>query len=149
MKEEWKDIPGHEGYQISNLGRVYNNNRKHFLTGHIKNGYISYHIQKEEYLAHRLVANAFIPNPDNLATVDHINGNKTDNDYRNLQWLSNEDNVKKANSYPVRCIETDTIYPSISEAARIFGKAKTNLSACLRGKQKTWCGYHWELVKEG
>ena len=115
--EIWKDIEGYEGYyQVSNLGNVRSldrieydpfnrggcNGRKRLLKGRVlkqgtgTNGYryvnLSVNQKSKKYSIHRLVAEAFIPNPDNLPTVDHINRNKTDNTVSNLRWLSHYDN---------------------------------------------------------
>lgn len=110
IKEEWKDISGYEGrYQISNMGRVKS------LPRIIKNGigechkkgrilkpqkavkgYIRVTLCNEEYCKpfkiHRLVAEHFIPNPENKPQVNHINGDKTDNRVDNLEWCTNGEN---------------------------------------------------------
>ena len=120
MKEIWKDIKGYEGiYQVSNLGRVrsldriYSNN--HPLNGVILKPYISnsgyllvglYKQQKRDRkLLHRLVAEAFIPNPENKPEIDHINTIKTDNtvflnedgsinyEKTNLRWTTRKENI--------------------------------------------------------
>ncbi len=144
-----KQIKGHEDYGITSCGKVYNFKKKTFLNGRIrKDGYLEYHIQGEYLLAHRLVAEAYIPNPNNLPTVDHIDRDKSHNYTNNLRWATvDTQNKNHPNCTKVRCIETGKIYPTMTAAGKEFGKAMQNLSACLKGKQKTWCGYHWEYVE--
>lgn len=103
-KEIWKDIEGYEGlYQVSNMGRV-----KSFLqrsSGKIRllklhnRGYNSVSLKKagkpKWFFVHRLVATAFIPNPEHKREVNHINGNKTDNRVCNLEWVSSSENKRK------------------------------------------------------
>jgi hypothetical protein len=107
MDEIWKDIAGFEGlYQISNSGRV-----KSFLNS--KNGYIlsakhsgGWYLSVrltdgnvyKSFKIHRLVADAFIPNPENKHEVNHIDGNKQNNMVSNLEWVTSSENMKHAAS---------------------------------------------------
>lgn len=104
MEEIFKDIPGYEGlYQISNLGNVkslhYNkSNRQVILKPRLnKKGYcrVGLHSKGEskDFFIHRLVAESFIPNPNNLSDVNHKDENKQNNCVNNLEWLSHRDNM--------------------------------------------------------
>jgi hypothetical protein len=109
FKEEWRDITGYEGlYQVSNLGRVksveryvyYNNGKTiHYKERILKlytdqNGYkrVGLRCNGKHYLVHRLVAEAFIPNPDNKPCIDHINTCPWDNTVWNLKWCTSKEN---------------------------------------------------------
>ena len=109
-KEIWKDIEGYEGkYQVSNLGRVRSllnirgNKREipKILKGYLdRYGYLLVRLYKNSkpkpLLVHRLVAKDFIPNPKNKSQVNHINGIKTDNRVRNLEWDTAKENTRHA-----------------------------------------------------
>ena len=95
----WKDIPNFEGlYRINNYGDIVNiKTNKYLKCNSITNsGYMQVELTKDKHtyykLVHRLVAEAFIPNPDNLKTVNHKNEIKTDNSVENLEWMSQKDN---------------------------------------------------------
>ncbi|WP_296936504.1 NUMOD4 motif-containing HNH endonuclease [uncultured Marinobacter sp.] len=103
--ELWKDVVGYEDrFLISNYGRVFGKASKKILVlGTNKNGYkvLSTRIggRKGEYKCfrvHRLVAEAFLDNPDNLRQVNHIDGNKINNRVENLEWISNQGNIRHA-----------------------------------------------------
>ena len=117
MKEIWKDIKDYEGlYQVSNLGRVKslerlaksnNNNyrivKKKFLKKYEdKDGYIKVSLNKnaksKAYAMHRLIAEAFIPNPNNYPCINHKDENKQNNNLENLEWCT----VKYNNNYGTR-----------------------------------------------
>ena len=101
-EEEWRDVLGFEElYQVSNLGNVRTVKRGEATVMSQEeqwNGYLSVHLRNKgverRASVHRLVAEAFIPNPDGLRDVNHKNGIKTDNRVENLEWLSHSDNMK-------------------------------------------------------
>lgn len=106
-KEIWKDIDGYEGlYKVSSYGNVLSlkycgSNRKHLLAPNIDHrGYLMAHLSKrgktKTFKIHRLVASAFIPNPDNLPQVNHKDGDKLNNCVDNLEWCTCSYNVKHA-----------------------------------------------------
>ena len=100
MKEIWKDIKNYEGiYQISNLGRVksFKNKKPKIIKHGSWEGYpvvqLSNHNERHTFQIHRLVAEAFIPNPNNYPQVNHINENRTDYRIENLEWCTQKMNV--------------------------------------------------------
>lgn len=103
-KEIWKDIPEYEGYyQISNLGRLKTLKREGFILndrirksvkdqkGYLKLG-LNKNNKKKMFRISRLVAEAFIPNPNNYPQINHKDGNKQNNHYKNLEWCNNSQN---------------------------------------------------------
>lgn len=111
MQEIWKDIVGYEGlYQISNLGRikrlkkliVLQNGGKYYLEekilkpGKNSRGYNLVVIKGKALRIHRLVAETFIPNPENKQQVNHKDGNKNNNRAENLEWCTCKENVNHA-----------------------------------------------------
>lgn len=101
MSELWKDIKGLENqYQISSYGRVIRISKyglKSFSLGSKDaHGYITVTIKGKIFKIHRLVAEAFLPNPENKKTVNHKNGCKTHNHISNLEWATQSENNKHA-----------------------------------------------------
>lgn len=113
MNEKWKQVKGHEYYEVSNLGKA----RSYNMTGagHKRRkipvilrpgktrGYTTYSFNGKTYRAHRVVAIHFIPNPENKPQVNHINGNKSDNRAENLEWCSISENHKHAFESGLKC----------------------------------------------
>ena len=171
MEEIWSDIPGYEGmYQISNHGRVKSLERYDTIGRRLKEKYLSNILGKNGYYyttltvnsvykhpyIHRLVAEAFIPNPEGKPCIDHIDGDTTNNDISNLRWCTHQENC----SYPLTCSRKVESHPTIGKvyqydsdmtlvgeydgicaAARATGLAKTHISANCHGKAKTCGGY--------
>lgn len=96
-----KEIPGYEKYLVTSWGRVYNTETGKYLKpySHYK-GYLRVDLSnaegKKHFKVHRLVAQAFIPNPEGKKQVNHIDGNNRNNSYTNLEWVTNEENAEKA-----------------------------------------------------
>ena len=170
MEETWKDIKNYQGiYQISNLGKIKNNKGK--LLKQFKNhkGYLTIQLSKngdsKTYTVHRLVAQAFIPNPDNKPQINHKNCNKEDNKIDNLEWCTNNENkahakinglcksspkggsnlrAKKVIQYDIegRIIRK---WDCIQDIVRCFKIATgSNIIGCCKHKAKTAYGYKWE-----
>lgn len=100
MTEQWKQIKGYEGlYEISNHGRVRSFHKKPFIMKqwmHYK-GHMFIHLNnmgRRKFFVHRLVALAFIPNPENKDVVNHIDSNKANNLVTNLEWMTGAENTR-------------------------------------------------------
>ena len=106
MQEIWKDIPNYEGlYQVSNLGRVKStpickHKKPRILKNIPRNGYFSVILcdgkTQKNVFVHRLVAECFVPNPENKPIVNHIDGNKSNPHFSNLEWCTQKENVRHA-----------------------------------------------------
>lgn len=155
MKEQWKKIDEFPTYSVSNHGRIRNDITGNILIGgYDRDGYrqvtICYDGKQYNRRVCRLVAIAFIPNPDNLPTVNHKDEDK-ENDYDyNLEWCT----VGYNNNYghrtsktrrKIQCIETGRIFDGVRVAERNTGVAHANISkACKKG-----CiagGFHWKYI---
>lgn len=173
--EIWRNISENHNYQVSNMGRVkslnYNRTGKEKVLKLCKNsdGYLQVNLLKDgkakNIKVHRLVAEAFLDNPDNLPQVNHINECKTDNRVENLEWCDNRYNINfgtrieratksisKANtnnhklSKKVLCVETGLIYQSTRDIEREFGFNHSHISDCCNGKLKSAYKYQWKYV---
>lgn len=164
MKEEWRDVEGYEGlYQVSNYGRVKSLERyvvkERILRPGNVNGYMAVNLYSEngknrEYI-HRLVAKAFIDNPNNLPYVNHRDENKANNYAENLEWCTPKYNVNYGSSTKRRIHNTDfkainesrkkpvtqyslegkfiARYDSLSECGRLTGFDISRISKACRG----------------
>lgn len=123
-------VKGHEKYSVSNKGRVYSDKRGCFLKPCINSSdYKKVVLDKKNFYVHRLVASAFCENPNELCEVNHKDGNKWNNNYTNLEWVSKSENAQHAFDMGLRSISGYTRYKvskaahrfSDSEIAEIFG----------------------------
>lgn len=155
--EEWKNIDGFEGYQVSNFGRVKslanNKSRKEKIlkTKKRNNGYLEVSLNKDgkQYfrLIHRLVCAAFVKNPDNLPQVNHIDENKENNNVDNLEWCTPQYNVDYSKSKQVNQYDLNGNYiktwKSVKEIERQLGYSQGNITQCCNGKRKSAYNYYW------
>ena len=168
MEEIWKDIEGYEGYQISNMGRVRSlkYNKERFLRERkIKTDYLRVSLCKNgvarEFYIHRLVAQAFLPNPDNLPQVNHKDEDKTNNHVSNLEWCTigyninygsrNEKDIRLKGK-PVLALKEGKIcmyFKSTHEVA-IKGFDQSSVNKCCNSKMhyNTHKGYQWQYVED-
>lgn len=145
-----KDIKGYEGlYGITSCGKVWSYKKKKFLKPWNNGvGYLLVNLFKDRerkfYLIHRLVAEAYIPNPDNLSEVDHIDNDRTHNYVNNLQWITKRDNVRKGRNKPILQYSLDGEFIREWPCANDIGsEARVNIYYCLKGKTKSAYGYKW------
>ena len=158
---EWRKIEERPNYSVSNEGEVRNDKTGRILKPRKgTSGYYQIMLGRKTspLYVHRLVAKAFIENPNNLPQVDHINGDKTDNRVENLRWLSVSDNCwsfgyyerKEHRKKKVKATngEKTIIFPSRTDTAKYFGLDKSRIEygrVFKKGKMKGWI---FELVKD-
>ena len=172
MKEEWKEIRDYEGlYQVRNTGKIKSLNYRHTgrekIMKHSVNkiGYLIVKLYKnrkfKSFIVHRLVAEAFIPNPNNYPCVNHKNEIKDDNRAENLEWCDAKYNnnfgtrkervaEKTTNGKCSKSVlqidkttnEVIAEFPSINEVQRQLGIS--HISECCLGKRNTAGGFKWK-----
>lgn len=175
MEEKWKDISGYERlYEVSNLGRVRSKDRIVFggrinrlapgcelnprrnSCGYLRVQLCKYGIKKW-FFVHRLVAEAFVSNPEDLPQVNHRDEDKKNNRADNLEWVTASDNcrygnkpdaTRRAHSIPVEQYslngELIASYTSTADAAAKNGLHQTHICSVCLGKRKTCGGYIWK-----
>lgn len=177
MEEEWRPIEGTDNnYYVSNLGRVKSVDRVvHYPDGKMRcfpgkllapvempNGYLRVHIRKpinKNKSVHRLVAQAFVKNDSGENCVNHIDGNKANNRWNNLEWCSAKENTRHAirtglakyptSSKPIiayKGVNIVGVFPSISECSKGLNCDYSAISAVLHGRCKTHHGFTFKFV---
>ena len=170
MQEIWRDIIGYEGrYQVSDLGNVKSlfRHKKILKPAKDKDGYLKVVLYKDgerkNFFVHRLVAETFIPNPENKPEVNHDDGNKENCCVSNLYWATKSENMqhafknglhkiikgsehvlsRKVNQYDLQGNLIKT-WDCIMDIERELGIKTSNICACCKGKRKTLHKYIWQ-----
>lgn len=166
-KETWKQIEGCPAYFVSDQGNIYSTLSNRLLRPVDRRGY-KYVVLKgidgkfNNYSVHRLVALAFLPNPNNLPEINHKDENKANNNLENLEWCTRKyncnygtgkermaqghdyDKIHEGQRKEVICVETGKVYRSVTEAALASGCHRESICRVCKGKQKTSGGFHWK-----
>ena len=166
-EEKWKDVKDYEGhYQVSDKGRVKSlkqGKERILKPERNKFGYLDIGLRKngehKKFKVHRLVAIAFIPNPDNLPQINHKDENKENNKVENLEWCDVKYNniygtrIQRINekiSKPVlqytKSGEFVRKWKSTQDGQRNLGYAGSSISRCCRGKLKSAYGFVWKYI---
>lgn len=177
MQEDWKTIKGYEKYKISNLGEIKNSKTGRILKKDKSRNYYEVVLSEKgkikKYSVHRLVAEYFIPNPENKPQVNHKDGNKLNNKVDNLEWVTCSENILHSyanglqihnqlgkfgwNSFrgkPIKQIDIKSgkiikEYGSMEDAARqLHIKYAQNIKACADGITKSCAGFKWEYSRK-
>ena len=174
MEKFWKEIPDTDGkYLISTdgevmaisrrvkFGNVFRWTKTNIRTARKKeNGYLELEILGKHHYIHRLVAEAFIPNPDNLPCINHKDENKENNSVENLEWCDYSYNAnygtrtKRAKEkqfgdrFVVINLDTGEVYKTPKDASRATGIHNDSISRVCKGKSKTAGGYRWRYLNE-
>lgn len=176
VEEIWKEIAGFENYyMVSSMGNVKSlgyskrpaQTKRQYL---LKNGYLQARIWLNGKVAqigtHRLVAIAFIPNPDKKSQVNHINGVKADNRAENLEWSTQAENTQHAYDTGLargtigvpkiwqfkKILQVDLFgnkvceYDSIKEASQKTGIPCSNITMCAKGRQSRTGQFKWQYL---
>ena len=180
MQELWKKVDGFPLYSISSCGQLRNDKSGRILKscpdtdGYLQNILCNKGMRANRKI-HRLVAEIFIPNPDSKPQVNHIDGDKTNNNVENLEWVTHQENSdhfwrvldckehreklsmthkgkgilsENPNAKAVRRIEDGKIYSTMKEAGKDNGIQYHHIGEVCKGKRKTAGGCHWEFLKE-
>lgn len=160
--EIWKDIDGFENYMVSNKGNILNK-----ITNKIKNQYDGYGYNRvtlckkgktKHFQVHRLVASAFLEKQQGKDEVNHINGNKKDNNVQNLEWCNRKENELHCYRNNPKLHKTSIILQydlngnfikewfSIKEAEQTLNI--NNISKCCRGLREKAGGYKWKYKRK-
>ena len=171
MKEEWMDVKGYEGfYKVSNMGRILSLKRRttneHIMKQHIsKDGYWQVCLCKNNnvitHRVHRLVAEAFVPNPLNYPVINHKDENKLNNQYDNLEWCTVKQNTRYKDMHIRRMAYrkkpiiaekdgVEKLYSCSGDVAKALGIARGNVSSCAgkRYGHKSVHGYHFRFATD-
>lgn len=153
-------------YSISEQGEVRNDSRNKCLSQHLQNGYfyitLSINKKPKRITVHRLVAMMFVENPFNKDIVNHIDGNKQNNHYTNLEWVTQQENTQHAwdtglaKSVVERAVNQYSLtgefiatYKSITKAAHNTNSAENKISLCCSGQRLSHNNYQWRYVDSG
>ena len=151
-----RDVVGYEGlYAVTSCGKVWSYKNKKFLESSAnKRGYLRVNLYKngklKNFLVHRLVAEAYIPNPDNLPQVNHKDECKTNNCLQNLEWCNAKYNANygtRNERYKKPILQFDLKGNFIREwpsATDVGKEVKSHICHCLNGDRKTAIGYIWK-----
>jgi len=153
--EYWKPIKDYPHLFVSRTGRVWTTTYSRLLKPHKSNrGYLQVGLCKDKKIKpahiHRLVAEAFIPNPDNLPQVDHIDGDKLNNHVENLRWISQSENCRKSRPHAEKpnrtiiCVETGKVFTSKAQAGRELGIPTAVMSSLLKGEFESYHHLHFK-----
>lgn len=157
----WSEHPYLDGIFVSKDGLVmscrsgkFRELRPYIVSGGYLRVVVKHNCSK---LVHRLVAETYIPNPCNKEEVNHIDGDKLNNNVWNLEWCTRDENMEHALEHglrhygyntPVRIVETGEVFNSIRECAEHINGDSANICQCLSGKRyKTHKGFHFEYVE--
>ena len=164
-KTEWREVKEYSNYEVNQLGEIRHKKRQKILKPRDNNGgyqYVNFKIngKNTNFAVHRIVANAFIPNPNGYTEVNHKDYNKKNNCVDNLEWVSNSQNKqhsylkqenkksrgKAVNQYTKEGIFLKT-FDSVSDAAKELGCCVAAISNCCLGRTKTSQGFRWSFVE--
>lgn len=170
--EVWKDVRENANYEVSNTGRVRRKGSDVDKASRERKGYLAVNLYKDGKEScrtiHRLVAEAFIPNPECKPDVNHIDGVKHNNFVENLEWATKSENMLHAyqtglakpsrsmlgkknpnagrKGKPIRIVETGEVFNTSLECEKAINGNNRHINDCLKGRLKTHRGYHFEYI---
>lgn len=138
----YETVKNHKDYIINKTGSLYNTKSKRFVSTTIKNGYMRYNVNWSRRMVHEVLADQFIPNPNNYNSIDHIDCNKLNNSLDNLEWADIEENKRRAyNNGLMAVVKTLVTFANgnnsftllgLENASKVFGIKKSTLCAMIK-----------------